>query len=60
MHAEQTSFLMPMGGEFDLTNRWVRMARLVPWEVAEVEYGKHFADRRGGPHPLTVRVALGH
>lgn len=57
-NSEQTSFLMPFGGDFDETNRWVRMARVVPWSVVE-EYGKRFRRDRGGHRPLTARIALG-
>jgi hypothetical protein len=56
---EQTSFLMPFGGEFDEQNRWVRMGRLMPWHVAEDQYGKQFRRDRGGHRPLTARIALG-
>ena len=58
-NSEQTSFLMPFGGDLDESNRWVRMARLVPWSVVEAEYGKHFQRERGGHRPLTARIALG-
>ncbi len=59
MTSEQTSFLMPFGGDFDEKNRWVRMARLVPWAVVEGQYGKRFRRDRGGHRPLTARIALG-
>ena len=58
-NGEQTSFLMPFGADFDESNRWVRLARLVPWLVAESEYGKRFDHDRGGHRPLSARVALG-
>ncbi len=59
MDAEQTSFLMPLGEGLDPKNRWVRMARLVPWHMVEQEYGRLFRRDRGGQLPLTARVALG-
>jgi len=58
-NSEQTSFLMPFGGDLDERNRWVRMARLVPWAVVEEQYGKQFRRDRGGHRPLTARIALG-
>ena len=58
-NSEQTSFLMPFGGDLDESNRWVRLARLVPWAVVEEQYGKRFRRDRGGHRPLTARIALG-
>jgi IS5 family transposase len=58
-NSEQLSFLMPFGGDFDQRNRWVRMARLMPWHVVEEAYGKSFRRERGGHRPLTARIALG-
>ena len=57
--SEQTSFLMPFGADLDASNRWVRMARLVPWGAVEEQYGKRFRRDRGGHRPLTARIALG-
>lgn len=58
-NSEQSSFLMPFGGDLDERNRWVRLARLVPWAMVEEQYGKRFRRDRGGHRPLTARVALG-
>jgi hypothetical protein len=59
MSHEQTSVLMPLGEGLDPSNRWVKLARLVPWEMAEAAYGKRFRGDRGGQRPLSARVALG-
>lgn len=59
MNPEQLSFLMPFGDGLDETNRWVRMARLVPWSMVEDAYGVHFRRDGRGHRPLTARVALG-
>ena len=59
MDGEQTSFLMPVGMSLNPNNRWVRLAKLVPWSVAETAYQAHFDGRKGGPTPHPVRVALG-
>jgi len=37
-------FFLPFGGKLDKENRWVQLARLVPWAVAEKNYGQFFKD----------------
>jgi cytochrome b len=59
MDGEQTNFLMPVGMSLNPNNRWARLAKLVPWSVAETAYQAHFYGRKGGPTPHPVRVALG-
>ena len=54
----QVSFLLPFGGHLDRSNRWVRLAALVPWAVADQAYAASFTGRRG-PRALSARVALG-
>jgi transposase, IS5 family len=54
----QLEFLLPFGGQLDESNRWVRLAKLVPWEVAEKAYAASFKGTRG-PRALPARVALG-
>ena len=54
----QLEFLLPFGGHLDESNRWVRLAKLVPWEVAEQAYAASFTGTRG-PRALSARVALG-
>jgi IS5 family transposase len=39
-------------------NRWVMMAKLVPWEEFEEEYAQNFAEEMGAP-AKTFRMALG-
>lgn len=58
MDGEQVSFLMPFGEGLNPNNRWVRMARLVPWQMVQDAYGRHFT-RSSGTRPLSARVALG-
>lgn len=58
MIEEQPSFLMPLGTLLDPRNRWVLLGSLVPWNIANESYEKHFSEG-GGPTPLPVRVALG-
>ena len=33
-------FIMPFGGKLDAENRWVKMSKLMPWEMIEDMYAK--------------------
>lgn len=44
-------------GKLDPENEWVKLAALVPWGVAEVEYAKQFVNNGHPAH--SVRIALG-
>lgn len=37
------SELLPFGGQLDETNRWLRIAQLIPWDELEGEYASHFS-----------------
>lgn len=56
--AGQSEFLLPFGGTLDPTNRWVRLAQVVPWAVAETAYVASFKGPRG-QRALPARMALG-
>jgi hypothetical protein len=59
MSTEAVSFLMPFS-HLTPKNRWVKLAKLVPWDVIEQEYGKRLRRRiRGGRRPFRARVAFG-
>lgn len=49
-------FVFPYG-ELDQENEWVKLANIVPWDVAEREYARNFEDNGAPAHP--ARVALG-
>jgi IS5 family transposase len=51
-------FELPFEGKLSQDNRWVIMAKLVPWDEFEEEYAKNFAREMGAP-ALPFRVALG-
>src|SRR4028118_906091 len=51
-------FELPFEGKLSQDNRWVIMAKLVPWDEFEEEYAKNFARDMGAP-ALAFRVALG-
>ena len=52
------NFHLPFGGKLDPGNRWVKLADVIPWHVAEKMYAKNFPSKRGAP-ALTVRTAHG-
>lgn len=56
--SNQLEFLLPFGGHLDKSNRWVCLAKLVPWDVAELGYAASFKGARG-PRALSARIALG-
>jgi transposase, IS5 family len=50
-------FKHPFGTALDQSNRWVRLASLVPWDELEGDYSRHFGV--SGNDAFPVRVALG-
>lgn len=55
---EFPDFYLPFSGHLDPENRWVRLARLVPWELAEKIYHESLCEDFGAPI-VPARVALG-
>jgi len=55
---EFVDFYMPFSGKLNPENRWVKLAQIVPWELAEQIYADAFCDDFGAP-ALSARVALG-
>ncbi len=51
-------FFMPFGGYLDPENRWVKLARRVPWQQYERQYAEHFS-KHTGPPAKPFRIALG-
>jgi len=51
-------FYLPFSGHLDPENRWVALARLVPWELAEEIYHAELCEDSGQPI-VPARVALG-
>lgn len=49
--------LFPFGGRLDESNRWLRIAGLVPWEQIEDSYSKHFSTI--GRPALQARLVIG-
>ncbi len=55
---EFPDFYLPFSGHLDPENRWVALARLVPWELAEEIYHADLCPDSGQPI-VPARVALG-
>ena len=56
---ELEDFHLPFGGKLRSDNRWVKMAKFIPWEEFEPAYRKSFKRSGLGPPAKSVRVALG-
>ena len=53
-------FVPPFGGKLNADNRWVKMAKLMPWDMIEEIYAKTFNDENGdGRPPIPSRIAFG-
>jgi IS5 family transposase len=55
---EFPDFYLPFSGHLDPENRWIALARLVPWDLAEEIYHAHLCEDSGAPI-VPARVALG-
>jgi hypothetical protein len=58
LETESENFELPFGGKLAEDNRWVIMAKLVPWSEIEEEYAKKFTIEIGAP-AKSSRMALG-
>ena len=52
------NFDLPFGGRLCKENRWVRLAKLIPWSEFETEYASQFSSTMGAP-AKSFRMALG-
>ena len=52
-------FYLPFGGKLRSDNRWVKLAKLIPWEEIEEQYAENFADSGIGPLGKAAWIALG-
>lgn len=52
-------FYLPFGGRLRSDNRWVLLAKQIPWDQVEQEYAALFADRDTGRKAKPARLALG-
>lgn len=54
------NYHMPFRGRIDPCNRWVKMAKLMPWDMIEEAYARSFnAERTDGRPPIPSRIAFG-
>ena len=51
-------FYLPFGEGLRTDNRWIRMARLIPWDLVEEIYAKGFS-RKKGRGAIPSRIAFG-
>ena len=51
-------FNIPFGDRLRAENRWVKMARIMPWEMIEELYSKSFSESEGRPS-IPSRIAYG-
>jgi hypothetical protein len=58
LETELENFELPFGGKLAEDNRWVIMAKLIPWSEVEEEYAKKFTILLGAPAKPS-RMALG-
>ena len=56
---ELPDFYLPFGGKLDPDNRWVRLAKIVPWHLVEEDYRANFAESGMGAPAKESRIALG-
>jgi len=55
---EFENFYMPFGGKLRSDNRWVKLAKIIPWDEIEDNYASLFSEDMGAP-AKTLRMALG-
>lgn len=48
-----------MSTELDPNNRWVRMSKLIPWDLVEEKYAKNFKDTPQSRPAKLARMAIG-
>jgi len=54
----EIDFGLPFYGRLDPNNRWIELAKEIPWNEFELEYAEHFTNKTGSP-AKNFRIALG-
>lgn len=53
-------FQMPFGGQLSAENRWVKLSKLMPWDMIEGIYAEKFKNEKpDGRRPVSARIAFG-
>jgi IS5 family transposase len=52
-------FHLPFGGKLNPNNRWVQLAKMIPWDKVEAKYTDSFGSPTMGQQAYSVRIALG-
>jgi hypothetical protein len=53
-------FELPFGGKLSAENRWVKLAKLMPWDMIEDIYAEKFKNENpDGTIPISSRIAFG-
>jgi len=56
---EIPDFYLPFGGKLRAENRWVYLAKIIPWELVETCYQESMSDSKMGAPSLLGRIAYG-
>ena len=56
---EFEQFALPFNGGLRSDNRWVKMAKFIPWQQFESLYAKCLSGTQMGSPALSVRIAIG-
>jgi len=56
---EFEDFALPFSGKLRSDNRWVKMAKFIPWEQFDSLYSKSLSGSTMGSPALSVRIAIG-
>ena len=56
---EFEQFALPFNGGLRSDNRWVKMAKFIPWDEFEPLYSKSLAGTQMGSSALSARIAIG-
>ena len=52
-------FFIPFGDGLEANNRWVKIARTIPWDLIEEEYANIFSEESGRPPVPSARQGCG-
>ena len=54
-----SDFYLPFSGKLKANNRWIKLARLIPWDEIDDKYSKNFSQDGQGAPAKSARMALG-